>query len=282
MEAALKKTTGRSIAKRPVIKLSMDGEELARYESINAAAKAVGGQDSGIHKALDNPQRSAYGFRWKSVESVSHEIVSKELDIVNPNIENSIKTSLITSQQDEEIITISLLFQQMGIPTQTKRSNIIARKALENLKLFEPSEPGKGYIPTSSIKHMFRQKRGLYSMLLKYVNTFRTRYTNIIVIEIARLELLTKEFKKKEIRLRKEEAISKIAIQYFVNTYIKYLKENSIDPDVKKKESMQLEARTEAEKIYQSGKDIELTQDSRDIELDIDLIEKINKESEGK
>ena len=42
------------------------GEILATYDRMTDAAKVVGGSHKNIHKVLDDPDKSAYGYRWIS------------------------------------------------------------------------------------------------------------------------------------------------------------------------------------------------------------------------
>ena len=62
IESHKKKVKGRKVAK-----VDKDTEEiLAVYERVTDAAKELNGSHKVIHKVVDNPKRTAYGFKWIS------------------------------------------------------------------------------------------------------------------------------------------------------------------------------------------------------------------------
>jgi hypothetical protein len=64
-----KKQDGIRARFRPVEQLSLEGQALETYESVKAAAAQVSGQDSSIILACGNPKRTAYGFRWRYLDT---------------------------------------------------------------------------------------------------------------------------------------------------------------------------------------------------------------------
>lgn len=62
IEKHRKKVKGRKIAKVDV----NTGEILASYDRTTDAARELGGSYKFIHKVLDNPKKTAYGYRWIS------------------------------------------------------------------------------------------------------------------------------------------------------------------------------------------------------------------------
>lgn len=63
IEAHKKKVKGRKVAKIDI----ETGEVLATYDRMSDAAKELNGSHKMIHKVVDNPKKTAYGFRWKSI-----------------------------------------------------------------------------------------------------------------------------------------------------------------------------------------------------------------------
>lgn len=50
---------------KPVIQLSTDGTEIARFESVNAAAKAIGKNPASISGVLSGRRMTTGGFKWQ-------------------------------------------------------------------------------------------------------------------------------------------------------------------------------------------------------------------------
>lgn len=67
-----KKTEGKFSSRRnlfkPVNQFTIDGEFVARYESIKCAAQAVNVSDAGISQCLRGCQKTSAGFVWKYEE----------------------------------------------------------------------------------------------------------------------------------------------------------------------------------------------------------------------
>ena len=63
--------TGRISEKRkPVLQFDADGKVVGRYESAQAAAKAVSGAQSNISAACLGEKITAYGYKWEYVDRV--------------------------------------------------------------------------------------------------------------------------------------------------------------------------------------------------------------------
>lgn len=58
-----------SAQSKPVIQLDLDGNEIARFHSIHAAAKAVGGNANNITVCLQGKIATAYGYKWRLVNA---------------------------------------------------------------------------------------------------------------------------------------------------------------------------------------------------------------------
>lgn len=54
---------------KPVIQLSLDGEVVAEWQSINDAAKGVNRPASNISRALTNPNYTCAGYKWKYAQA---------------------------------------------------------------------------------------------------------------------------------------------------------------------------------------------------------------------
>lgn len=63
IESHKRKVKGRKVAKID----KKTGEVLETYDRMSDAAKELGGSHKLIHKVLDDPKKTAYGFRWKSI-----------------------------------------------------------------------------------------------------------------------------------------------------------------------------------------------------------------------
>ena len=50
---------------RPVVKMSLDGGAIERFDSVMSAAKSVDVYPNGIRVACEDPHRTCAGFRWK-------------------------------------------------------------------------------------------------------------------------------------------------------------------------------------------------------------------------
>jgi hypothetical protein len=53
---------------KAVAQLSMEGDEIARYPSLKAAARAVGGDATCIQRVCDGRSKHHHGYRWRWAE----------------------------------------------------------------------------------------------------------------------------------------------------------------------------------------------------------------------